>query len=93
MAEAGMLARVVERGVRRSFRDHVIVVGCWLIDAVSKTVTFVISGAIVMIGGAALFVGEMIVKIMLGAVMLVITCWMLGAVFKICWMIWGPKIL
>ena len=91
MAEAGMSARVVERGVRRSFRDHVIVVGCWLIDAVFKAVTFVISGAIVMIGGAAWFVIELVIKIVLGVVMLVITCWMLGAVLKICWMIWWPK--
>ncbi len=46
MSEAGMSARVVERGVRRSFRDHVIVVGCGIIDAVVKSVTFIISGAI-----------------------------------------------
>ena len=34
---------------------------------------------------------ELIFKIILGVVMLFLTCWMLGAVLKICWMIWGPK--
>lgn len=75
----------------KSFSDCVVAVGCWIIDAVVKAVTFVISGAIFMIGGAAFFVAELIVKIVLGVVMLFLTCWMLGAVLKICWMIWGPK--
>jgi len=86
-----MNAKCEMRAGEKTARDHVIVIGCWIIDAVVKAFTFVISGAIFMVGGAALFVVEWIVKIALGIVMLFITCWMLGAVLKVCWMIWGPK--
>ena len=80
-----------EQKTKKSWRDYVVDVGCWIIDAVVKSVTFIISGAIFMVGGAALFVVELIAKIVLGIIMLLITCWMLGAVLKVCWMIWGPK--
>lgn len=80
-----------EQKTKKSWRDYVVDVGCWIIDAVVKSVTFIISGVIFMVGGAALFVVELIAKIVLGIVMLWITCWMLGAVLKVCWMIWGPK--
>ena len=80
-----------EQKTKKSWRDYVVDVGCWIIDAVVKSVTFIISGAIFMVGGAALFVVELIAKIVLGIVMLLITSWMLGVVLKICWMIWGSK--
>lgn len=86
-----MDAKCEMRPEGRNAREYIIAIGCGIIDAVVKAVTFVISGAIFMIGGAAFFVVELIVKIVLGVVMLFLTCWMLGAVLKICWMIWGPK--
>ena len=76
---------------RKSLQDHVVDICCWAIDAVVKTVTFVISGAILMVGGVIFFVVETIVKIAFFIVMLVITFWVLGALFRIGWMIWGPK--
>ena len=91
MKAGGMVAVCGEPKASKSFSDYVVDVGCWIIDAVVKSVTFIISGAIFMVGGAALFVVELIAKIVLGIVMLWITCWMLGAVLKVCWMIWGPK--
>jgi hypothetical protein len=44
-----------------------------------------------MAAGAAWFIVETIIKIALGIVMLFITCWLLGALLKVCWMIWGSK--
>ncbi|MBF0595586.1 MAG: hypothetical protein HQL22_11570 [Candidatus Omnitrophica bacterium] len=75
----------------RIFRDYVIDIGCWIIDVFFKAVTFVISGAIVLFGTVVMFVVELIIKIVLGAVMLWLTCWFFLWIFKICWMIWGPR--
>jgi hypothetical protein len=77
--------------VGKSFSDYVVDIGCWIIDAFFKTITFIVSGAIVMVGSAVIFVIELIVKIVLGAAMLWLSCWVFLWLVKICWMIWGPK--
>jgi hypothetical protein len=91
MKSGGVAIGWGEQKTKMSWRDYVVDVGCWIIDAVVKAFTFVISGAIFMVEGAAFFVCELIFKIILGVMMLFLTCWLLGAVLKICWMIWGPK--
>lgn len=82
---------VVEIKAGKTYRDYIVDICCWTIDAVIKTITFVITSALLMVGGALFFVIETIVKIVFGLIMLCLTMWIFGALFRICWMIWGPK--
>ena len=93
-SETKTVAEAVDAGkikVQKTFRDYLVDICCWIIDAVVKAVTFVITGVMLMVGGALYFVITTILKIAFGIAMLLITCWIVGALLKICWMIWGPK--
>ncbi len=75
----------------KTVRDYVVDIGCWMIDAVVNTITFIIGGAILIVGGIVVSIVEFVVKLVLGLAMLWVSCWVIGALLKLCWMIWGPK--
>ena len=75
----------------KTFSEYLVAVLCWPVEMVIMAITYLICGVILAVSGVVVFIMEFVFNFVVGAIVLLLSFWVLGAILKVCWMIWGPK--